>query len=160
MKRFLLLLPLLAAAQTPELERAHAPMIEPRPDKAKAASTLTTRYSPARVQSSAPVPINNFIDRYVFERMKRDGIPHPYSVYARQSGRRFRDGFGRMVATPIRRRPMATIRRHHPPYRIGRSTIANSDGGSRSLAAPRFAFERAAAAASGPAARAAVPSRH
>jgi hypothetical protein len=76
MKRILFFVPLVALAQTPELERAHAPIIEPQPDKAKAASAMTARYSPAKPVVSAPVPHHNFIDDHIFGRMKKDGIPH------------------------------------------------------------------------------------
>jgi hypothetical protein len=76
MKRILYFVPLLALAQTPELERAHAPIIEPQVDKAKAASAITARYSPAKAAVSAPVPRRNFIDDHIFGRMKKDGIPH------------------------------------------------------------------------------------
>ncbi len=76
MKYGLFLISLVLLGQTPELERAHAPMIEPPPQKAKAAAALTARYSPARAANSAPVPYRNFIDEQVFGRMKRDGVPH------------------------------------------------------------------------------------
>jgi hypothetical protein len=76
MKKLLLFAPLLALAQTPELERAHAPIIEPKVDRPKAASAITERFSPARAARSAPVPERNFIDRHIFGRMERDGIPH------------------------------------------------------------------------------------
>jgi hypothetical protein len=76
MKKLLFLTPLLLAGQTPELERAHAPIIEPKVDRAKTAAAITERFSPARTAPSQSVTENNFIDRYIFGRMKRDDIPH------------------------------------------------------------------------------------
>ena len=97
MKKLLCLLPLIVAAQTPELERAHAPMIEPKPDKAKAAATLTAKYSPAKVTPSAPVPRRNFIDDHIFGRMRKDGIPHaPLASDAEFARRAWLDSTGRI----------------------------------------------------------------
>ena len=97
MKTILCLLPILAVAQTPELERAHAPMIEPRVDKAKAASTITAKYSPAKTGASAPVARRNFIDDHIFGRMKKDGIPHaPLASDAEFARRAWLDATGRI----------------------------------------------------------------
>ena len=81
------------------LERAHAPIIEPPPQKAKAVSAMTERYSPARAIKSAPIPYRNFIDVQVFGRMKRDGIPHAPLADDEQFARRvWLDATGRIPA--------------------------------------------------------------
>jgi hypothetical protein len=76
MKRLLLFLPVVLAAQTPELEQAHAPLYQPPAQKATAAAALTDQV--ARPKSGPRVPIArvNFIDQHVFGRMQKDGIPH------------------------------------------------------------------------------------
>ena len=87
----------LVLAQTPELERAHAPMIEPPVQKAKSVSAMTARYSPARAMLSAPVTHRNFIDTQIFGRMKRDGVPHAPLADDEQFARRaWLDATGRI----------------------------------------------------------------
>ncbi len=87
----------LILAQTPELERAHAPMIEPTVQKAKSVSAMTVRYSPARATPSAPVTHRNFIDTQIFGRMKRDGVPHAPLADDEQFARRaWLDATGRI----------------------------------------------------------------
>lgn len=97
MKMILWLLPALVLGQTPEIERAHAPIIEPRVDKAKAASKITAQYSPAKPASSASVPRSNFIDDHIFGRMKKDGIPNaPLASDAEFARRAWLDATGRI----------------------------------------------------------------
>lgn len=97
MKSWLLLLSGVIAAQTPELEQAHAPMIQPRPDRVKEAVKLTSRYSPARGAAARPIRFNNFIDEHVFGRMKKDGIPHaPLASDAEFARRAWLDATGRI----------------------------------------------------------------
>lgn len=97
MKMILWLLPALVLGQTPEIERAHAPIIEPRVDKAKAASTITAQYSPAKPASSVSVPRSNFIDDHIFGRMKKDGIPNaPMASDAEFARRAWLDATGRI----------------------------------------------------------------
>jgi hypothetical protein len=97
MKKFLFLAPLILAAQTPELEEAHATIIQPRPDKSKVASTMTERFSPARVAPAEPVAENNFIDGFIFGRIKRDGVPHaPLASDAEFARRAWLDATGRI----------------------------------------------------------------
>ncbi|MBY0503300.1 MAG: DUF1549 and DUF1553 domain-containing protein [Bryobacteraceae bacterium] len=87
----------LLLGQTPELERAHAPMIEPPVQKAKSVAEMTARYSPARAEKSAPVPHRNFIDEQIFGRMKKDGIPHAPLAGDEQFARRvWLDATGRI----------------------------------------------------------------
>lgn len=100
MKYGFLLLPVWLLAQTPELERAHAPIIEPQVDKAKSAAALTARYSPARAIKSPPIQYRNFIDEHVFGRMKRDGVPHAPLADDEQFARRaWLDATGRIPPT-------------------------------------------------------------
>lgn len=97
MKYGLILLPGLLLAQTPELERAHAPIIEPQVQKSKTVSALTARYTPAGAGKVAPVAHRNFIDQHVFGRMKRDGIPHAPLAGDEQFARRaWLDATGRI----------------------------------------------------------------
>lgn len=89
----------LLLAQTPELERAHASIIEPPPQKSKSVSAMTARYSPARAVQSPPVTPRNFIDTHIFGRMKRDGIPHAPLADDEQFARRaWLDATGRIPA--------------------------------------------------------------
>jgi len=67
---------LLWLAQTPELEKAHAPMIEPAATRSKAAAALTAGYTPAKAAPVRPVARRNYIDQHIFGRLQRDGIPH------------------------------------------------------------------------------------
>jgi hypothetical protein len=76
MKRLLLFLPILMAAQTPELEHAHAPLYQPPAEKAKAAAALTQQVARPRPGPRTPIARVNFIDQHVFGRMQKDGIPH------------------------------------------------------------------------------------
>ncbi len=97
MRSFAILFCCAALAQTPELERAHATIIEPKVDPSKTASQLTARFSPARHGASAPVPHNNFIDGHIFGRMKKDDVPHaPLTTDAEFARRAWLDSTGRI----------------------------------------------------------------
>ena len=71
-----LLLAGVLGAQTPELEKVHAPLFTPPVVKSKEASALTASYSPAKAGLTQPVARANFIDDHVFGRMLRDRVPH------------------------------------------------------------------------------------
>jgi len=122
----LFLISLVLLGQTPELERAHAPMIEPPPQKAKAAAALTARYSPARAANSAPVPYRNFIDEQVFGRMKRDGVPHAALADDDQFARRaWLDATGRIPPAA----ELEAFLTHRDPKKRAKliDTLTNSD---------------------------------
>ena len=126
MKYRLFLISLVLLGQTPELERAHAPMIEPPPQKAKAAAALTARYSPARAANSAPVPYRNFIDEQVFGRMKRDGVPHAALADDDQFARRaWLDATGRIPHAA----ELEAFLTHRDPKKRAKliDTLTNSD---------------------------------
>jgi hypothetical protein len=65
--------------QIDDIEKAHRSLIQPQVSKSAAVSNLT-----ADLASSLPkqgsvlqqTPINNYIDQFIFARMKRDNIPH------------------------------------------------------------------------------------
>src|SRR4030095_8886264 len=55
----------------------HAPLFQPA--KSNTAGALTERIAaslPGTKASSAPLPRRNFIDKHIFGKMERDGVPH------------------------------------------------------------------------------------
>ena len=60
-----------------QIEAAHSGMRQSTADAARDAARLTDAIArPARAVKSRPVPRRNFIDQIIFDRIKRDGIPH------------------------------------------------------------------------------------
>lgn len=99
MKLLILLVPALLLAQTPELEQAHETLYKPPVQKSKTAAALTAQYSPAKAGLRAPVIRRNFIDKYVFDRMQKDGIPHAALATDEEFARRaWIDATGRIPA--------------------------------------------------------------
>jgi hypothetical protein len=61
---------------TPEqFQSIHAPLLQPRPPDADPAA-VTARVAGATTAVSEPVARQNFIDRHIFGKIERDGIPH------------------------------------------------------------------------------------
>ena len=48
----------------------------PPPDRRERAANLTERLAEPSTAAAAPVPHRNFIDRHIFGKMARDGVPH------------------------------------------------------------------------------------
>jgi hypothetical protein len=80
-------LSLIAAGQQPatpptstahdQIEAAHDGMRQGTADAARDAARLTDAIAkPARAVKSSPLPRRNFIDKIIFDRLKKDGIPH------------------------------------------------------------------------------------
>lgn len=60
-----------------QIEAAHVGMRPGTADAAREAARLTDAIAkPARAIKSAPLPRRNFIDKILFDRLKKDGIPH------------------------------------------------------------------------------------
>jgi hypothetical protein len=60
------------------IDQAHRTLFQKQPDKKTAASAITAEVS-SRLPASAsqtPVEEQNYIDKFIFERMKKDGVPH------------------------------------------------------------------------------------
>jgi Protein of unknown function (DUF1553)/Protein of unknown function (DUF1549) len=98
-----------AFAQTPgpgdpngaadNVDRAHRPLFQPPPDKAKSASEITAevRKSAEAAARQPTIARRNYIDQAIFGRMERDGIPHAPLVPDSEFVRRvFLDATGRV----------------------------------------------------------------
>jgi hypothetical protein len=86
-----------AAAE--EFEQAHRPLIQPPQPKAKAVGAVTAGLagSGAARPNRPAVPHKNFIDKHVFGRMQRDGIPHAGAASDEEFARRaWLDATGRI----------------------------------------------------------------
>lgn len=60
-----------------QIEAAHGGMRQATADAARDAARLTDAIAkPAAAIKSSPVPRRNFIDKIVFDRIKKDGVPH------------------------------------------------------------------------------------
>ncbi len=57
-----------------EFQRIHAPLLEPQ--RTSDVSTLTERVAPATSAAAAPIERRNLIDRHIFGKIERDGVPH------------------------------------------------------------------------------------
>lgn len=79
---------------------AHGPLFQT--PKAKAAGTLTQRVTaalPPQRADQSPVPVRNFIDKHIFGRMQKEGVPHAPLATDREFYRRVKlDLTGRIPA--------------------------------------------------------------
>jgi hypothetical protein len=89
----IVLLAAAAAAQQADhrqdaVDQAHRPILQPKPDRAKALSTLTAEAAGGGART-APAARRNFIDNHVFGRMAADRVPHagpaPDGEFARRA---------------------------------------------------------------------------
>ena len=79
---FLLAVPLLAQdpnQRMEDIEKAHAPLIQPPVSRSAVAASVTAELAaslPKQGSTSQKVPIRTYIDQYIFARMARDKVPH------------------------------------------------------------------------------------
>ena len=102
---FLFSLSSAAMAQDPtqaidDMERAHRSLVQPPASRSAAAGNLTAELAsslPATGSTAESVPIRNYIDQFVFARMKRDKVPHaPLAGDAEFARRAYLDATGRI----------------------------------------------------------------
>jgi hypothetical protein len=65
--------------QIDDIEKAHRSLIQPQVSKSAAVSNLTADLAgslPKQGSTFQQTPIHNYIDQFIFARMKRDNIPH------------------------------------------------------------------------------------
>ncbi|OYW13474.1 MAG: hypothetical protein B7X34_00150 [Acidobacteriia bacterium 12-62-4] len=145
MKRLLLFLPVVLAAQTPELEQTHAPLYQPPAQKAKAAAALTHQVARPKAGPRVPIARVNFIDQHVFGRMQKDGIPHAALATDEEFARRaWLDSTGRIPPPADLEKFLAS----RDPQKRSKlvDQLTNSAHGQRTqpvpLLAPRMAHPR------------------
>ena len=63
-------------ATVDDFEKAHQGVFGSQADKSAEASRLTATFAAQTPGDSQNVPIKNYVDEYIFDRMQRDKIPH------------------------------------------------------------------------------------
>jgi hypothetical protein len=89
-------------SDSPELERAHAPLFQPANDRPVSIGRLTSDLAaslPSGIAAAQKIERHNYIDDFIFGRMKRDGIPHAALASDEEFARRvWLDATGRIPA--------------------------------------------------------------